>query len=85
MEAKLDILQECKLKFLHTFQVRFMTQKLGRKDYICFLLSDFVRILATGTTCELHDSSTVFTSDVRQYCFFLLDQYSLLLKEQTYR
>lgn len=87
MEAKLDILQECKLKFLHTFQVCFVTEKSGRKYYIYiyFLLSDFVRILATGTTCELHANSTVFTSDVRQYCFLLLDQYSLLLKERTYR
>lgn len=67
MEAKLDIFRECKLKFLHTFQVRFVTQKSGRKDYIyiCFLLPDFVRILATGTTCELYASSAVFTSDVR--------------------
>lgn len=85
MEAKSDILQECKIKFLHTFQVRFETQKSGHKDYtcICFVLSDFMWILATGTICEFYVSSAVFTSNIRQYRFLLLDQYSLLFKKRT--
>lgn len=86
MEAKSDILRECKIKFLHTFQVRFES-RVARIIciYYCFVLPDFVRILATGATCELYASPADFTSDVRQYRFLLLDQYSLLLKERTCR
>lgn len=45
MEAKSDILRECKIKFLHTFQVRFETQKSGRKYYI------YISALFFQTSC----------------------------------
>jgi len=34
MEAKSDVLKECKMKFLYTFQVRFLDTKNGTAEII---------------------------------------------------
>lgn len=42
MEAKSDLLQECKIKFVHTFQVRFRMRKslhYGNYIYLVFQTS----------------------------------------------
>lgn len=93
MEAKSDLLRECKIKFVHTFQVRFWIRKLCMyitkiiyvyyKNYIYLCFSDFVWILVAGAICELSIDSAVFSSDICQYCCFLLGQHFMLFEKFT--
>lgn len=86
MEAKSDLFQECKIKFVHTFQVCFpiRARMLYYGNYIYFYFPDFVRLLVAGAICELSINSTIFSSDICQYCCFLLGQYSMLFEKFTY-
>lgn len=66
MEAKSDLLRECKIKFVHTFQVRFRIQQLYITGIKCiFVFSDFVRILVASAICEFSINPAIFSSDMR--------------------
>lgn len=86
MEAKSDLLQECKIKFVHTFQVRFRIRKYVlyiTEIIFIFVFPDFVWILVAGAICELSINSAVFSSDICQCCCFLLGQHSMLFEKFT--
>ena len=85
MEAKSDLLQECKIKFVHTFQVclPIRAKILHYGNYIYFCFPDFMRILVASAICELSINSAIFSSDICQYCCFLLGQYSMLFEKFT--
>lgn len=66
MEAKSDLLRECKIKFVQTFQVRFSIQQLCITGIKCiFVFPDFMRILVAGTICKFSINPAIFSSDIR--------------------